>query len=141
MTCFPGDVIGELALLYDLARNSSVQARDESILWRLDKETFKAIVKPSSFQKIQRNDTFLETVPALGSVKSHDERRKIIDTLKTERLMEFHNINHFITKLKVAKACYKVSRSSPLRDTQSEKADDSADSLSNESDTCMARGY
>eukprot|EP00439_Symbiodinium_sp_Y106_P001933 s588_g1.t1 len=41
--CSRGDVFGELALLYNCRRAASVVASQKSVLWELDRETFKAI--------------------------------------------------------------------------------------------------
>mmetsp|Transcript_36608 Transcript_36608/g.105255 ORF Transcript_36608/g.105255 Transcript_36608/m.105255 type:complete len:1056 (-) Transcript_36608:152-3319(-) len=42
-TCEPGDVFGELALLYNCPRAASVISAGKCVLWELDRETFKAI--------------------------------------------------------------------------------------------------
>ena len=44
----PGDVFGELALLYNAPRAASIQAKSESALWVLDRNTFNSIVKEAS---------------------------------------------------------------------------------------------
>merc|ERR1719235_732638 len=38
-TCEAGDAFGELALLYNAPRAASVQAKDASVCWKLDRET------------------------------------------------------------------------------------------------------
>ena len=44
----PGDVFGELALLYNAPRAASIQADSNSLLWMLDRNTFNNIVKEAS---------------------------------------------------------------------------------------------
>merc|ERR1712190_383820 len=39
-TCSPGDVFGELALLYNCPRAASVVAKQNAICWQLDRESF-----------------------------------------------------------------------------------------------------
>lgn len=44
----PGDVFGELALLYNAPRAASIKSKTESLLWVLDRSTFNNIVKEAS---------------------------------------------------------------------------------------------
>merc|ERR1711972_1136868 len=44
-TCGGGDVFGELALLHNCPRAASVEAKGDSVCWRLDRDTFNNIVK------------------------------------------------------------------------------------------------
>merc|ERR1719188_1707792 len=46
--CKPGDVFGELALLYNNPRAATVEAVDKCLCWQLDRETFNYIVKPEN---------------------------------------------------------------------------------------------
>ncbi len=41
----PGEVLGELSLLYRVLRPTTVVAKTESVLWRLSRQTFNGIVK------------------------------------------------------------------------------------------------
>jgi len=48
-TCTVGDVFGELALLYNAPRAATVEAGDaKCVTWKLDRDTFNAIVKDAS---------------------------------------------------------------------------------------------
>uniref|UniRef100_A0A0G4FFU5 cAMP-dependent protein kinase regulatory subunit n=1 Tax=Chromera velia CCMP2878 TaxID=1169474 RepID=A0A0G4FFU5_9ALVE len=82
-TCEAGDVFGELALLYNVPRAASVEAREDSIVWILDRETFNAIVKDAAAKRRQMYEQFLISVPLLESMDAY-ERNKIADALKTE---------------------------------------------------------
>merc|ERR1712039_140018 len=82
-TCEPGDVFGELALLYNCPRAASVIAVEKCILWQLDRDTFNNIVKEAAQKKRQRYDTFLAKVPLLASMDSY-ERSQLADALRSE---------------------------------------------------------
>merc|ERR1719382_834834 len=63
--CGPGDIVGELALLYNCPRAASVEAREEAVLWQLDRETFNHIVRDESIKKRDMHAEFLKSVPIL----------------------------------------------------------------------------
>ena len=44
----PGDVFGELALLYNAPRAATIIANEECQLWQLDRNTFSHIVKDAA---------------------------------------------------------------------------------------------
>merc|ERR1719428_1515960 len=78
-----GDVFGELALLYNCPRAASVEAKERCVCWKLDRETFNAIVKEASVNKRNRYDGFLKSVNILNSLDAY-ERSQIADALKCE---------------------------------------------------------
>jgi cAMP-dependent protein kinase regulator len=82
-SCGPGDFFGELALLYNCPRAASVEAREASVLWQLDRETFNAIVQDASMKKREMYDTFLKSIPILESLDAY-ERGSLADSLKKE---------------------------------------------------------
>jgi cAMP-dependent protein kinase regulator len=44
----PGEGFGELALLYNCPRAATIVAKEDSICWRLDRDTFNHIVKDAA---------------------------------------------------------------------------------------------
>lgn len=47
-TYAPGEGFGELALLYNCPRAATITAKEESVCWRLDRDTFNHIVKDAA---------------------------------------------------------------------------------------------
>jgi len=82
-SCEPGDVFGELALLYNCPRAASVEARDKCVLWQLDRDTFNGCVKDAAAKKREKYEMFLSKVPLLQGIDSY-ERSQIADALKAE---------------------------------------------------------
>jgi len=82
-TCEPGDVFGELALLYNCPRAASVTAREDCVCWELDRESFNNIVKDSAVQRRTRHDDFLKSVALISSLDDY-ERSQIADALVSE---------------------------------------------------------
>lgn len=46
----PGEAFGELALLYNAPRAATIKAKENSLLWGLDRLTFNNIVKDSAMR-------------------------------------------------------------------------------------------
>jgi len=84
-TCGPGDVFGELALLYNAPRAATVFSTEASVCWSLDRETFSHIVKESAQNKRNRYDAFLAKVPLLTSMDPY-ERSQLADALRVEKV-------------------------------------------------------
>jgi cAMP-dependent protein kinase regulator len=82
-TCAPGDVFGELALLYNLPRAASVQATEVTSCWRLDRQTFNHIVRSAATEKRERNLEVLKKVPLLSAMEGY-ELGQIADALYPE---------------------------------------------------------
>lgn len=79
----PGDVFGELALLYNAPRAATIIAKENCQLWQLDRSTFNHIVKDAAQTKRNKYEDFLQTVPVLQSL-DHYERSKIADVIKEQ---------------------------------------------------------
>jgi cAMP-dependent protein kinase regulator len=83
-SCGPGTSFGELALMYNAPRAATVVSTESSMLWALDRVTFRRILMDSAFQRRRMYETFLEEVPLLSSLKPY-ERSKIADALETQK--------------------------------------------------------
>ncbi|CDF88093.1 BN860_02146g1_1 [Zygosaccharomyces bailii CLIB 213] len=82
-TSGPGSSFGELALMYNNPRASTVIAKTDCVLWALDRLTFRKILLGSSFQKRLMYDELLKSMPILKSLTTYD-RAKLADALDTE---------------------------------------------------------
>jgi len=82
-TCEAGDCFGELALLYNCPRAASVEAAEACVLWKLDRETFNAIVKDAAQKKRERYVEFLGKVSLLNQLDSY-EKSQMADAFKSE---------------------------------------------------------
>jgi cAMP-dependent protein kinase regulator len=80
----PGTSFGELALMYNAPRAATVVSTEPSVLWQLDRVTFRRILMDSAFQRRRMYESFLEEVPLLSSLTPY-ERSKIADALETTK--------------------------------------------------------
>lgn len=78
-----GSSFGELALMYNNPRASTVIAQTDCVLWALDRLTFRKLLLGSSFQKRLMYDELLKNMPILQSLTTYD-RAKLADALDTE---------------------------------------------------------
>lgn len=90
-TCGPGDVVGELALLYNAPRAATVKATVDCKLWRLDSRTFSSIVQEGAARKRERYEEFLENVDLLRPLGPY-ERSQVADALVPEDCIPYHTI-------------------------------------------------
>merc|ERR1712232_1293346 len=82
-TCLKGDLFGELALLYNSPRAASVVARDSSIVWELDRETFNNIVMEAVQRKRAQCSETLRRMQLFAAMPE-GELQNIVDALKME---------------------------------------------------------
>jgi cAMP-dependent protein kinase regulator len=83
-TCAPGDVFGELALLYNQTRAASVIAKgDDNVAWKLDRESFNNIVKEAAVKRRNKYMTFLQKVTLIQSIDEY-QRSQVADALVSE---------------------------------------------------------
>ena len=74
----PGEAFGELALLYNCPRAATIKAKEDCLLWRLDRETFNHIVKDAASRKREKYENFLSSVTVFSTME-HYERAKLAD--------------------------------------------------------------
>ncbi|KAI8097603.1 cAMP dependent protein kinase regulatory subunit [Halteromyces radiatus] len=77
-----GGSFGELALMYNAPRAATIIATSPSVVWALDRITFRTILMEHTSRKRRMYESFLEEVPLLKSLKSY-ERHKIADALES----------------------------------------------------------
>jgi cAMP-dependent protein kinase regulator len=77
-----GGSFGELALMYNAPRAATIVATSESVLWALDRVTFRTILMENTAHKRKIYESFLEEVPLLKSLEVY-ERHKIADSLES----------------------------------------------------------
>ena len=81
----PGGSFGELALMYNAPRAATVMSTEaHSLLWALDRLTFRRILMDAAFARRRMYEAFLEEVPLLAPLTAY-ERSKIADALETQR--------------------------------------------------------
>ena len=81
----PGGSFGELALMYNAPRAATVISTEpQSLLWAMDRVTFRRILMDSAFQRRRMYESFLEEVPLLSGLLPY-ERSKIADALETQK--------------------------------------------------------
>lgn len=83
-SCGPGTSFGELALMYNAPRAATVVSSEPSILWQLDRVTFRRILMDSAFQRRRMYESFLDSVPLLKDLTPY-ERSKVADALETSK--------------------------------------------------------
>jgi CRP-like cAMP-binding protein len=81
ITIGDGGSFGELALMYNAPRAATVRAVVDSVLWAVDRQTFRRILMDTTSRKRRMYESFLLEVPILQSLTSH-ERSKVADSLE-----------------------------------------------------------
>lgn len=77
----PGEVFGELAILYQARRFASIKVTSDAKVWALERKTFRKIMMKTGNQEREQNIKFLSSVTVLKGL-SLDVMQKIGDLLK-----------------------------------------------------------
>lgn len=83
----PGEAFGELALLYNAPRAATIIAKEDSVLFSLDRECFNNIVKEGSIKRRERYEEVLKKVDLLSHMEQY-ERTQLCDGLKELKVKE-----------------------------------------------------
>jgi len=77
----PSQCFGELALMYNAPRAATVTATSESVVWLVDRYTFRRIARGLGEQRLQQYTDFLQGVELLSPLAEY-ERQKIAEALE-----------------------------------------------------------
>lgn len=81
-SCGPGEIFGELALLYNSPRQATVVVKSPTAsMYLLDRETFSNLVVQSSYTRITELEEFLKKVKAIKELDQY-QRKKIAEVIK-----------------------------------------------------------
>ncbi|XP_030376948.1 cGMP-dependent protein kinase 1 isoform X2 [Scaptodrosophila lebanonensis] len=65
----PGTVFGELAILYNAPRQATIKAATDARVWKIARETFRAIMQISGSREREENLQFLRSAPFLEELE------------------------------------------------------------------------
>lgn len=86
-----GTMFGELALMYNSPRAATVRANQDSVVWMIDRFTFRRIVTGLSVQKFDVYVKFLKNVQLLVPLADY-ERKKIAEALEEVSFAAGHTV-------------------------------------------------
>lgn len=92
-TYVPGEVFGELCLLYNTPRAASIVSKTDSVLFSLDRDTFNHIVKDAAMKNRTKFEEFLNRVDVLQGLDTY-ERNKLCDCL----VIQNFEMNEYVIK-------------------------------------------
>lgn len=81
------ECFGELALLYNTPRNATIITTATTVLWAVDRFTFRRVLRNISADKLKSYEKFLANVPLLAPL-SFTERSKIAEALDEQTFQE-----------------------------------------------------
>lgn len=82
-----GGSFGELALLYNAPRAATIVATTDTVLWALDRISFRSVIMESNLLKRKMHEAFLRDVPLFKSLETA-EIHKIADALEPVRFVD-----------------------------------------------------
>lgn len=56
------DSFGELALLYNAPRSATIKAREKTVMWGIDRQTFRSAIEELTIKEFEENRQFIEAV-------------------------------------------------------------------------------
>ncbi|XP_033249471.1 cGMP-dependent protein kinase 1 isoform X1 [Drosophila miranda] len=77
----PATVFGELAILYNAPRQATIKAATDARVWKIARETFRAIMQISGSREREENLQFLRSVPFLQELEE-SLLNKVVDLLQ-----------------------------------------------------------
>eukprot|EP01080_Neovahlkampfia_damariscottae_P006004 gene6004-10002_t len=86
-TCFPGDYFGELALMYGTPRAASVKCITDTVVWAIDRLTFRKIIMGRTMEKRRIYSDFLRNIKILETMNDY-ERQTLADALQPKSFSE-----------------------------------------------------
>lgn len=85
------DGFGELALLYNTARTSSVRAKEQVSLWLIDRQTFREAVEEVIIRDYNENRKCLEGIRFFANL-TNDQKDIIASALITQKFYKNQTI-------------------------------------------------
>lgn len=86
-----GTSFGELALMYHAPRAATVTATVDSVVWAVDRWTFRSVLTKVSQDKIKEYENFLKNVKSFGSLLA-SERSQVAEALEEFSYPSGHRI-------------------------------------------------
>ncbi|CAB9515918.1 Protein kinase C gamma type (Fragment) [Seminavis robusta] len=84
-----GAAFGELELLYDFPRSATCQAVQDSVLWKVDQQTFRRILRHYSKEQEQSaTDLRLKAPQLFGQVEDSDILKQLADSLTSVKFQQ-----------------------------------------------------
>lgn len=76
-----GEAFGELSLMYNSPRAATIVSKQQGVLYKLDRQTFRNIVQEAAMNKRSYYRKILSSVDILAEMDSY-EKDQICDSLK-----------------------------------------------------------
>lgn len=121
----PGS-FGELALMYNCPRSASVIAKEDGVIWVLDRFTFRRILFTTTENKRRHYEHLLENMPILSLLNAY-ERAVLADALETK---VFEDNNCIIKEGDTADCMYFIENGRVAISVQDEQEEDKRNMIS-----------
>lgn len=77
----PGQVFGEVALMYDTPRTATVAATRDSVVWVLERDVFRKHAQEGNEAAVSQVEIFINSVPILSPL-SKEEKLRLVDAFE-----------------------------------------------------------